>query len=220
MNESLAPPTASELDSDANLAPDSLLTESKADSSISQKSWGKLFLLSGLLVTLAVAVVFILLPTFKQTPSQMGSEFKIPTSTPSSEDQQPSPPVLSAVAAVSPKPKRPIATGEQIYFISTAKEYAGPRMKRVVFSQLVPAENETGLVTAEVDGATPAESVRLSVISDTKVKTVRLSLKSVTDQIQIWEGSWQLEDSVATQLIFKFELTGVTGVASSSVTIR
>ena len=137
-------------------------------------------LVSGLVVSLVLAVYYISPQTIEKFFAYLGRKIFL---TPPGQTQ------------ATPRPSPiPLATGKQTYMISGSLPGAA-KIAEATIDPIDPATATLQKLTLQVLDTKGVTEVKATVWTDNKTTPHQLSLKSGTKTDGIWEGSWSLSDS-------------------------
>jgi len=126
---------------------------------------------------------------------------------------------LSNVASSTTACSTSIATGEQVYNISSSNE---PRFTQVIFNPLDVMLGGTQLVTVKVkdNNGNPITSVEATANTENDTTPFSLSLVSGTAVDGTWEGTWTLQDANCSAYQISIDAASASGTSNVTVTFR
>jgi hypothetical protein len=117
---------------------------------------------------------------------------------------------------VSPTPTR-LRQGTETYTISQASSERGPKIQQLTLDPHEPKVGASQTISVKVRHTSAVQSVTIDLQTDTKSRTLTLTLSQGTSTEGTWQATWTADDSLL--YMYKYTITAQAGGQRSTVVV-
>jgi hypothetical protein len=172
----------------------------------------RLYLLLGIFVVILSITGYLGYQYFTTNPvdlSVINNKFKAAT-----DSKQ------KAFLEVSPKPIKPIGSGEQTFQFSHGSQVTGPKPQQVILNPIDPEQAKPIKITLVVKNDSPLTKTDVVIRTDNNTLTQAMKLIEGDKSNGTWQVELKLNDSYQYTYLIYFDLQSATGNYNSGLTLR